>query len=60
MMHKKEYVTNEGNQCPRCGSENIGKGPIEADAGNAVQSSWCTDCQCQWNDIYELTSYEVA
>ena len=56
----EEYVRNEGNACPFCGSESIEtRGSIESDSGVCWQDVACAECEKAWQDVYKLHSYIV-
>ena len=50
----KPYIDHGGVECPFCYSGNIEGGQVEVDAGTAHQPMRCTDCDAEWNDVYEL------
>ena len=59
-MTKEEYINNGGNNCPCCGSGNLGtEDNVQVDSGSAWQKVHCNDCGAIWNDIWSLTGYEI-
>lgn len=50
---KQKYLKNF-NHCPKCGSDNIYSGHLEADSGTAHASVECLNCLFQWQDVYKL------
>jgi hypothetical protein len=57
MDTNKEYISNGGNTCPSCHSENITGGQVEVDSNSAWQPVTCNECQATWNDTYTLTGF---
>ena len=58
MKTNSEYLNAGGNICPRCGSDAISAGILEADSNIAWCSVECDDCKFEWRDLYQLTGYE--
>ena len=57
-QEKQKYLKSP-NHCPKCGSENINSGTIEADGSSAWSNVTCEDCNAVWKDIYKLTDIEI-
>jgi len=49
---KKKYLASDGVRCPYCGSEDLTGGPVEIDAGIAMQDIVCDSCEKTWTDVY--------
>ena len=59
MLTEKEYVKEEGHQCPKCKTfGNIAGGPFDVEDGKAYQEVWCEECGAFWSDVYKLAGYE--
>lgn len=58
-MTTEQYVETGGTRCPFCRSQESEGGPVEFDAGYALQKVVCNGCDKTWIDIYTLTNYEV-
>ncbi len=54
MLDKKTHIKGKGLSCPFCGSSSIQGGFIEIEAGKAFQRMGCTECEAEWQDVYEL------
>ena len=54
MLDKKAHIKGKGISCPFCGSSSIEGGFIEIEKGKALQGMECTECEGEWQDIYEL------
>ena len=52
--NKQTYIKRKGLSCPFCASLSIQGGFIEIEIGKAFQRMGCTDCEAQWQDVYEL------
>jgi hypothetical protein len=50
-----ERYLKDPNKCMFCGSTNIDAGFFEADGRVGSQKVKCSDCDGQWQDIFELT-----
>jgi len=48
------YIGMKGVRCPLCLSDEIEGGPIEVDAGDAIQDITCGNCRSTWQDHYHL------
>ena len=55
---KKQYITNGGVACPKCGEYDIVGGMLNVYEGIATQSCHCANCGEEWTDIYKL--YDVV
>jgi hypothetical protein len=55
----KEYAAAGGVKCPFCGSDQIGGGFVNIEAGQAWQRVSCLKCEKPWNDIYQLQTVEI-
>lgn len=49
---KEKFATE--NVCPVCGSENIEYDSLEVDGNTVYYPCECQDCECQFDEIYEL------
>ena len=54
MLDKKAHIKGKGLSCPFCGSALIRGGFIEIEEGKAFQQMGCTECEAEWQDVYEL------
>lgn len=54
MLDKQTYIKRKGLSCPFCGSSSIQGDFIEVEEGKAFQRMGCTECEKQWQDVYEL------
>ena len=58
MMGNKEYLINEGNVCPKCGSEDIFSSTEIEDCGLiAFRNCECKKCRFPWEDRFKLIGY---
>ena len=55
----REYWDACGSFCPRCKSDDIQAGAIDAEGDEAWQSVTCNDCQYEWFDIFLAAGIEV-
>ncbi len=51
----REYLKQDGNLCPFCGSNDLNCGRIEVDSNYAWQDVRCENCEEDWKDTYTLT-----
>ena len=57
LMTQKQYLSHDGMKCPKCKSELIGAGSIEAEALYGWQDIKCQECDYEWQDLWTLTGY---
>lgn len=57
-MTTEQYVETGGTRCPFCRGQESEGGPVEFDAGYALQKIECNTCGRAWRDVYTLTKYE--
>lgn len=55
MKTNAEHAAGGGQNCPVCGSGNI-----DNDGGQVRQLNYCMDCPAEWNDVYQLTGFELT
>lgn len=56
---KVDYIKKGGyNNCPKCKSENITGGHIQADADYAWRVVDCENCTASWREVFTLTNIE--
>jgi formate dehydrogenase maturation protein FdhE len=60
MLRNDEYVQNGGNLCPYCHGEGITSSSAEFDGRDCWRPAKCDSCGAEWNDLYELVSYELV
>jgi hypothetical protein len=53
----RSYVQSLGLVCPACGSDAIGGGSVDVNAGRAIQEMSCDACQSSWCDTYDLDGF---
>ena len=53
-----EYITNEGIECPFCGSDNLTWGDPYFDGNSHYQRVDCDMCKKAWWDIYSLAGID--
>ena len=58
-MSNEEYLSNDGNKCPFCGSESIDGGTIQTDSDIAWRYCSCDDCNSEWEDQYRMVGYNT-
>lgn len=51
------YVKMKGKYCPACGSFDVEGEDFEIEEGQCTQKVWCSRCNAQWLDVYELKGY---
>ncbi len=56
-MNNREYLQEEGNRCPSCGSGNISGGNFGADCTYAWRPVTCKDCGGEWQEQFVMQSY---
>lgn len=52
-----KHVEQQGQKCPRCGSEEIEGDEVTIDSGHAVQDMSCGACDSTWTDVYALLGF---
>ena len=57
LKSSEEYTKDGGQHCPKCDSENIEAGNIEADTSIAFCNVVCRDCGSEWTDEFVLKGY---
>jgi len=57
MKTQKEHIANGGQSCPKCNSDQIEGSEVTIDTGKTYQEMTCLECNAQWEDIYDLTSF---
>ena len=57
-----DQYLKSSNTCPNvdCRSSDIKAGFVEIQEGKAVQGVQCNECNAQWNDEYELSTFTVT
>ena len=55
----EEYVKNDGENCPWCGTNNLEAGAPNVSLTLIHLPVHCLDCNTQWYDEYRLTGYLV-
>jgi len=59
-LTNKEYCATGGNECPFCGSENLGGQDFYHGSGIIWQDIICRSCDKEWTDVYKLSGYEAG
>ena len=54
MLNKKAHIKGKGLSCPFCGTSSIQGSFIEIETGKTFQRMRCTECEAEWQDVYEL------
>ena len=44
------------NRCPCCGADDINYGGLDFESGAVIQEWYCTACDAEGHDWYDLTS----
>lgn len=55
---EKEYLENNGVQCPVCKSENIDAMESNFDGDTCTQEVHCNNCDTGWYDVYNLVGIQ--
>ncbi|KWU23444.1 glyoxalase superfamily protein [Burkholderia cenocepacia] len=59
-MTTEQYLGHDApNCCPVCGSSDIQGESVSIEGRQAVQECSCSDCDAEWEDRYELASYNL-
>lgn len=51
-----QYTRNGCGYCPYCLSNSIEAGAIEVQGASAHQSTYCLECNEEWQDIYAISA----
>lgn len=52
------YITEQSDHCPRCGSTNIEGGSYNPEGNLICQKVGCTACELEWTETYKLFRIE--
>ena len=55
-----ELITMTSDTCPRCGSRDIEREPVEVETRCATQECYCRECELAWLNVYALSNQVVA
>lgn len=55
-----ELITMTSDTCPRCGSRDVEREPVEVDDRCATQECYCRECELVWLNVYALNNQVVA
>jgi len=54
-MTSEEYVRDDGESCPDCGSKVLIKADAYCESISAYQSVYCDNCRARWKETFLLT-----
>jgi len=57
-QEEKAYLDNGGNNCPKCGGDDLECDGLETDGTEAWREFLCTKCDKRFIDIYKLAGVE--
>lgn len=54
------YLENDANSCPYCGSKNITGDAVDFDCLHAFRGVSCNDCEETWMEVFEMSGILTA